>query len=94
MKRAFSVAVFVSSLAWGQAAVEQALFMGGCGGVYFLAEPGELVVEVEKRDRNIRATRAELRAILAGPDRRVLQEAVIPDDNKPHGSGLGPVQRL
>ena len=68
-------------------------FIGGVGGVYFLAEPGELVVEVEKRDRHQYDRRTELRAILAGPDRRVLQESTIPDDGKPRGSGLGSVQR-
>ena len=66
--------------------------MGGCGGVYFLAEPGPLVVEVLKRDRNERAATTELRAILAGPDRRVLREAFIPDDGRAVGSGLGPPQ--
>jgi len=71
---------------------DRVLFIGGCGGVYFLAEPGELTVEVLKRDRNLRDARTELRAILAGPDRRVVQEATIPDDGKPRGSGLGPVQ--
>ncbi|MBI5684009.1 MAG: BNR-4 repeat-containing protein [Verrucomicrobia bacterium] len=69
------------------------LLFGGCGGVYFLAEPGELTVEVVKRDRNQRDTRVELRAILAGPDRRVLQEATIPDDGRPRGSGMEPAQR-
>lgn len=69
------------------------LFIGGCGGVYFLAEPGMLEVEVLKRDRNQRGRRTDLRAILAGPDRRVLQEATIPDDGQARGSGLGPVQR-
>ena len=69
------------------------LFIGGVGGLYFLAEPGELMVEVEKRDRNQRGWRTELRAILVGPDRRVLQEATIPDDGQPRGSGLGPMQR-
>ena len=68
--------------------------IGGVGGVYFLASPGELVVEVEKRDRNRRGRQTELRAILAGPDRHVLQEATIPDDGKPRGSGLGPRQRV
>jgi hypothetical protein len=38
--------------------------MGGVGGVYLLAEPGELTVEVVKRARNQRDTRVELRAIL------------------------------
>lgn len=89
MRTIFLISAFASACV----AAEPTLFVGGCGGVYFLAEPGELVVEVEKRDRNIRSIRTELRAILAGPDRRVLQEAVIPDDGKPRGSGLGPVQR-
>jgi hypothetical protein len=69
------------------------LLIGGGGGVYFLAEPGELTVEVVKRDRNRSDTRSELRAILAGPDRRVVAEAIIPDDGQPAGSGLGPEQR-
>ena len=64
--------------------------IGGCGGVYLLAEPGELVVEVVKRDRNARNTISELRAILAGPDRRVLAEEFIPDDGAEVGGGLGP----
>ena len=67
--------------------------IGGVGGAYFLAEPGELVVEVVKRDRNIRGARTDLRAILVGPDREVLQEAVIPHDGGEKGSGLGPPQR-
>jgi hypothetical protein len=85
--------LLILALATACIAAEPTLFVGGAGGVYFLAEPGELVVEVEKRDYNRRDTRTELRAILAGPDRRVLQEATIPDDGKPRGSGLGPVQR-
>ena len=69
------------------------LLISGCGGVYFLAEPGELKVEVVKRDRNRYDVRSNLRAILFGPDRRVLQEATIPDAGRLQGSGLGPVQR-
>ncbi len=68
------------------------LAMGSAGGVYLLAEPGELTIDIYKRDRNRRAP-AVLRAVLAGPDRRVVQEATIPDDGQPRGSGLGPVQR-
>ena len=68
--------------------------IGGCGGVYFLAEPGELVVAVVKRDRNARKTTSELRAILVGPDREVLQEEFIPDDGQEVGSGPGPVQTV
>ncbi len=51
--------------------------IGGCGGVYFLAEAGELIVEVSKLDRNSRDTVSELRAILVGPDREVLAEAAL-----------------
>ena len=71
-------------------AVEWAV--GGCGGAYFLASPGELIIDVHKQDRNRSRRRTELRAILVGPDRRVLQEAVIPDHSSSERSGLGPVQ--
>jgi hypothetical protein len=98
--RAFSSLLFATALllnspiarAETSPPVDELLF-GGCGGVYFLVEPGELTVEVIKRDRNRSDVRTELRAILAGPDRRVLQEATIPDDGKPRGSGMGPALR-
>lgn len=67
--------------------------LGGVGGVYLLAQPGELTIEVYKRDRNRRGTPAELRAILAGPDRRVIDQQTIPDDGQPRGSGWGAVQQ-
>jgi len=67
--------------------------MGGLGGAYFLAEPGELVVDLVKRDRNRSGRPAEMRVLLVGPDRKVLQEATLPDDGRPRGGGLGPVQR-
>jgi len=67
--------------------------IGGVGGVYFLAEPGELIVDLQKRDRNRRGRPAELRAILFGPDRRVIEEVIIPDDGQSRGGGLGPVQQ-
>ena len=35
--------------AYPTAAADIDLLFGGCGGVYFLAEPGELVIELEKR---------------------------------------------
>ena len=69
------------------------LFIGGVGGVYFLAEPGELTVEVVKRDRTRHSPHAELRAILAGPDRRVVQEATIPAEDRLSGYGWGPVRQ-
>ncbi|WP_197231576.1 BNR-4 repeat-containing protein [Novipirellula artificiosorum] len=68
--------------------------IGGCGGVYLLASPGELVIDVYKRDRNRGGRTTELRAILVGPDRQVLQEAVIPDDEKPAGHGWGEAQHV
>lgn len=67
--------------------------LGGVGGVYLLAEPGELKIEVYKRDRNRRGTPAELRAILAGPDRRGIDEMTIPDDGQARGSGWRSVQQ-
>jgi|GEM_PF-254978 len=65
--------------------------VGGCGGAYFLASPGPLVIDLYKRDLHQRQTVTELRAILAGPDRRVLQEVRIPDDGL-RGPGPGPWQ--
>ena len=64
-------------------------WVGGCGGVYFLTEPGELIVEVQKRDRNRHASTTELRAILVSPDRQVLDELHIPDAGEARGSGWG-----
>ena len=70
------------------------LSIGGNGGVYFLAEPGELVVDLQKRDRNRSGRRTQLRAILLGPDRRVIRDVTIPDDGAPRGSGLGPAREV
>ena len=69
------------------------LLIGGNGGVYLLAEPGELTIDLFKRDLNNRGSRADLRAILLGPDRKVLDEVTIPDDGRPRGDGPGPIQR-
>ncbi len=71
-------------------APETCFSIGGTGGAYFLAEPGELTIDVYKRDRNLRHRTTELRAILVGPDRQVIQEKVIPDSGQPRGSGPGP----
>lgn len=70
------------------------LGLGGCGGVYFLASPGELVVGVEKRDRHLRDRRTDLRAILVGPNRQVIEDVTILDDGRPVGSGTGKAQRV
>ena len=68
--------------------------IGGCGGAYFYAQPGDLQIELEKRDRNIRNRKTDLRAILFGPDRQVIQDLTIPDDGQPAESGLGPAQTI
>jgi len=70
------------------------LWMGGCGGAYFLVQPGELELVVAKRDRNRRGRHTELRALLVGPDREVLQERAIPDDGIVKGESMGPVQTV
>ncbi|NMC19372.1 MAG: hypothetical protein GYA33_03030 [Thermogutta sp.] len=68
--------------------------VGGAGGAYFFAGEGPLWVEVYKRDLHRYNRVTELRAILVGPDRRVLAEARIPDDGLPGGKGPGPFQAV
>ncbi len=58
----------------GTAAEANMLLMGGNGGVYFLAEPGPLVVDVVKLELS---APTELRAVLVGPDRRPVAEQRI-----------------
>lgn len=48
--------VLLSSAVLGKEKDIMALRLGGCGGVYFYASAGELWVEVEKQDLNIRST--------------------------------------
>ncbi|MHC4170424.1 MAG: COG1470 family protein, partial [Planctomycetota bacterium] len=69
------------------------LRLGGCGGVYFYAPAGELWVEVQKQDLNVRGNKTHLRALLFAPDRKVVDEAWLGDDGRPTRSGPGPVQR-
>lgn len=69
------------------------LRLGGCGGVYFYAPTGELWVEVQKQDLNVRANKTHLRALLFAPDRSVVDEAWLNDDGLSAGSVPGPVQR-
>ena len=66
--------------------------IGGVGGAYLLVAPGELEIEVYKRDLDVRNLRSDLRAILAGPDREVQAEAVIPASPGSAGDPIGPVQ--
>lgn len=73
------------------AAGAEPLLHGGCGGAYFDARPGPLVIDVYKRDRHGAGRTTELRAILVSPDRRVVAEQVIPFDGGARGSGWGAV---
>ena len=84
-------AVLVASSAGAQEEAVRVPFTSGHWRRYFLAEPGELVIVVEKRDRNRSGRTADL-AILVGPDRRVIQDVTIPDDRRARGSVPGPVQ--
>ena len=63
--------------------------IGGAGGAYLLAEPGELTVDIVKRDRHVHDRNTDLRVVLAGPDRRVIHDETIPDDGGAVGSGMG-----
>jgi len=56
------------------------LRIGGCGGLYLLAEPGKLWVEIDKTDQHDGRRDTRLRAILVGPDRRPQDENTIEGD--------------
>jgi len=86
--------VMSSSVTGGKPRDAMSLRLGGCGGVYFYASAGELWVEVEKEDLNLRGNRTHLCAILFGPDRSVVDKAWIADDGQAARSGPGPVQRV
>lgn len=74
---------------------ETSVHFGGMGGIYLLAEPtAELWVEIEKIDLNRTGGETHLRAVLFGPDRRVIDEQWLADDGQDKGSGPGPAQRL
>ena len=68
--------------------------LGGNGGLYLLAEPGDLWVEIEKQDLNIKGRHTHLRAILLNPARRVIDEQWLADDGQKRGGGPGPLQHL
>lgn len=86
--------VILSSTGYATEKDAMALRLGGCGGVYFYAPAGELWVEVEKQDLNIRRNETHLRALLFAPDRSVVDEAWIGDDGRRDRSGPGSVQRV
>ena len=86
--------VMLSSVTYGKQEDAMSLRLGGCGGVYLYASAGQLWVEVQKQDLNIRGNRTHLHAILFGPDRSVVDEAWIGDDGQAARSGPGPVQRI
>jgi len=85
--------VVLNSVGYAAENDAMSLRLGGCGGVYFYAEPGELWIEVQKQDLNIRGSKTHLRALLFAPDRSVVDEAWLADDGRPTRSGPGPVQR-
>ncbi|MBL7185490.1 MAG: hypothetical protein ISS70_04135 [Phycisphaerae bacterium] len=87
------LAAMVSPAGYAAEKDAMTLRLGGCGGVYFYASVGELWVEVEKQDLNIRGNKTHLRALLFAPDRSVVDEAWIGDDGRAARSGPGPVQR-
>ena len=60
--------------------MSEPVMIGGLGGLYLLAEPGELVIDLHKSDRHDEGTKTDLRAILLGPDRRPLDEVTIQGD--------------
>lgn len=70
------------------------LRLGGVGGVYLLAEPGELIVDVQKQDINRSSQPTQLRAILVAPDRSVVQELLITDDGLSSDRKAGPIDRI
>ncbi len=72
---------------------EITLNLGGVGGVYLLAEPGELIIDVQKQDLNRSTRETSLRAILVAPDRSIVAEQIIPDDHLARGV-KGPTQRI
>jgi hypothetical protein len=71
-----AILIVMLPLAMAHAQIDEPLLFGGCGGVYLLAEPGELSIDIVKRGQP-----NELRAVLVGPDRRVI------DDQRVEGHG-------
>ncbi len=77
-----AVSVSIALMGWAaiakaESATRPVVHFGGCGGVYFLVEPGEFWVEVEKIDLKESHRKTILRAILAGPDRSVLADEYL-----------------
>jgi len=66
--------------------------IGGVGGAFLLAEPGELLVEVFKRDLHAHSGQTDLRATLLSPDRAVLDEVTLPFLGGSRGDPPAPVQ--
>lgn len=100
IRRVWTVAAMAATCCWLASATFSAeplpeidLRIGGCGGAYFLAEPGELVIDLEKCDRNQSRRQTDLRAVLVAPDREVLRDVTIEDDGMPPGK-LGPPRRV
>ncbi len=67
---------------------------GGCGGVFFKAQKGPLIIELEKRDLFPDKSKAALRAVFLAPDRQVILDKLISDDLQQSFSGDNQNQRL
>lgn len=68
--------------------------IGGCGGVFFNASPGPLIIEIEKQDFNRARANAPFRIVLAGPDRKVIYDQLISNDGISQDGGNDTVQSL
>ncbi|MGI5817064.1 MAG: BNR-4 repeat-containing protein [Armatimonadota bacterium] len=94
--RAIIVVTILTTLSlqttFAQEDIQMPWAIGGTGGAYLLVEPGELEIELFKRDLNIRDRGNDLRAILAGPDRELLAEVTIPTSGGTAADPPGPVQ--
>src|SRR5690554_2397348 len=64
--------------------------IGGCGGMFFNAPKGPLVIEIEKEDLNNSNNVTAMRVIFTGPDRKVIEDIWIPDDGLSQSEGIGP----
>jgi hypothetical protein len=61
---------------------------GSCGGVFFYAQEGPLVVEIEKTDLKNDARSRTLRAVFVGPDRKIIQDLNTYTPGKGNGKNV------
>ncbi len=80
MRKSFLVCCGAAALCAAHAAAAAALAIRGGAVVHFLPDAKPFTIRVEKRDLNIYEGGDELQLLLLAPDRRVLANAVLPDD--------------